>query len=194
MMGQDPADHLLLAGRQVDLSRGQQSMSEDELDIGERQRRVLGHPVGSGVPQRVQRCRTCRGLTGSFEYAVHRMISKRLRPYPPAAPRHHGQVTSLDRPDRAIQVFDLPQPIDQLGDRGHPRHRRQRRIRRADTQRLTANPADITEPAHPIGALSPEMIMHSQSLSSQVRPAPIAISDPVSPPYSRIRVSSDACG
>jgi len=33
-MGQDPADHLFLAGGQVDLRGGQQGMAEDELDIG----------------------------------------------------------------------------------------------------------------------------------------------------------------
>jgi len=34
VMGQHPPDHLLLAGRQVDLSRGQLGMTKDKLDIG----------------------------------------------------------------------------------------------------------------------------------------------------------------
>jgi hypothetical protein len=32
-MGQDPADHLFLAGRQVNLRGGQQRMTQDKLDI-----------------------------------------------------------------------------------------------------------------------------------------------------------------
>jgi hypothetical protein len=34
MMGQDAADHLFLARRQVNLRGGQEGMAEDELDIG----------------------------------------------------------------------------------------------------------------------------------------------------------------
>jgi len=34
VMGQHPPDHLLFAGRQVDLSRGQLGMTKDKLDIG----------------------------------------------------------------------------------------------------------------------------------------------------------------
>lgn len=42
-------------------------------------------------------------------------------------------ITLLDRPDRRVQRLDHTQPFHQFGDRGHPRHRRQARVRRADS-------------------------------------------------------------
>jgi hypothetical protein len=49
VMGQHPPHHFLLAWGQVELRGGRLGMTEHELHVGERQRRVLGHPVGRGV-------------------------------------------------------------------------------------------------------------------------------------------------
>ena len=93
----------------------------------------------------------------------------------------------LDRADRRIQRPDHAEPVTQLGDRGQPRVRRQRRIRRADPHLLTP-PAASTYPAHQIGVLSAGLIITWQRSSSQARAAPIGICRAVSPAYSRIRV------
>jgi len=53
MVGQDPADHVLLAGRQIDLGRGQQRMPQHELHIGQRQLGILGQSIRRGMPQRM---------------------------------------------------------------------------------------------------------------------------------------------
>ena len=81
--------------------------------------------------------------------------------------RHPGQqlpgpepaVALLDRPDRLIQRLDHAEPAAQLGDRRQARVRRQRRIRRADPRLLTLHPP-AAYPAHQIGVLSAEMIIH----------------------------------
>jgi len=77
VVGQHPADHILLAGRQVDLSRGQLGMAKDELDVGERQGRVLGHPVGGRVAQGMQGHRGAGLLVDSLEHPVHGVVRQR---------------------------------------------------------------------------------------------------------------------
>ena len=54
-MGQHPADHVFLARGQVNLSGGQPRMTEHKLHVAEGKGRVLSHPVGRGVTQRMQR-------------------------------------------------------------------------------------------------------------------------------------------
>ena len=46
---QDAADHVLLTGCEIDLRGSQLSVSQYQLDIGQRQHRILGHPVGRRV-------------------------------------------------------------------------------------------------------------------------------------------------
>ncbi|MGH3831061.1 MAG: hypothetical protein ACRDRS_11540 [Pseudonocardiaceae bacterium] len=48
--------------------------------------------------------------------------------------------TRLDRSHCRVQHLNHPEPITQLGYRSHPRHPRQRRIRRADPHPLTSPP------------------------------------------------------
>ena len=57
VVGQHPADHVLRPRRQVKLRGGQLPVAEDGLHVGQRQSRILRHPVGGGVPQRMQRRR-----------------------------------------------------------------------------------------------------------------------------------------
>jgi len=97
-------------------------------------------------------------------------------------------VPLLDRADRGIQRPGHIQPVTQLADRGHPRVRRQRRIRRADPRLLPRSARPAAYPFHQVGASPPEMIITSQRSSSQVKGAPIGICAAVSPTYSRIRV------
>ena len=56
-------------------------------------------------------------------------------------------IAGLDRPDRRIQSLDHAQPVDQLGHRRQPRHRGQRRVRRADPH-PPPQPADLAYCAH----------------------------------------------
>ena len=79
VMGKEAADHFLVSGSQVDLRRGELGMTQDKLDIGDRQLRVLGHPVGGRVTQRVQGRPAPGRLPGPLEHPVHRVISQRPR-------------------------------------------------------------------------------------------------------------------
>jgi hypothetical protein len=47
----------------------------------------------------------------------------------------HGQATIplLDCTDRVIERGEDPEPVGELSNRDHPRHRRQRRVRSTDT-------------------------------------------------------------
>ena len=87
VVGQHPADHFLLARRQVDLGRRELGMAENELHVGERQGRVLGHPVGSRMTQRMQRRRRAGPVVDPLEHAVHRVIGQR----PDRAPQRPPQ-------------------------------------------------------------------------------------------------------
>ena len=49
VMGQHPADHVLLAGSEVELSGRDLGMSENRLHIGQGKGRVLSHPVNRGM-------------------------------------------------------------------------------------------------------------------------------------------------
>jgi hypothetical protein len=102
-------------------------------------------------------------------------------------PASMAPVAGLDRPDRCIQRPDHAESVNQLGHRRHPRHARQRRVRRADPH-PPPQPADITYSAHQMGVLPTSLIVPSQTPSSQVSRAPIAISRARSPIYSRNRV------
>jgi len=89
-------------------------------------------------------------------------------------------IAGLDRPDRRIQQLDHAQAVNQLGHRGHPRHRGQRRVRRADLH-PPPRPGDLAYSAHLIGVLPTLMTVSSQTPSSQVRRAPITICGPCRP-------------
>ncbi len=52
-------------------------MAQNELDVGERKGGILGHPVGGGVPQRVQRRRGPRPVVDPLEHAVHAVVGQR---------------------------------------------------------------------------------------------------------------------
>ena len=54
MVSEDPGDHVAGHRRQVQLRRRQMGVPEHPLHVGQRQRRVSGHPVGSGVTKVVQ--------------------------------------------------------------------------------------------------------------------------------------------
>ena len=101
-------------------------------------------------------------------------------------PGSEAAVPLLDRADRRIERAGHVQPVTQLADRGHPRVRRQRRIRRAGPHLLTP-PAPSAYPAHQIGVLSTGLVVTWQRSSSQARAAPIGIYTGVSPAYSRNR-------
>ena len=119
MMGQDPADHVFLAGRQVDLRRGEPGMTEHELHVGQRQRRILGHPVGRRVPQRVQRRRRACPAGGTLEHPVHRMIGQ--RPERPAQrPPQRLAAAARDQPVHLRLV--KPQPDERVGRCGQFLH------------------------------------------------------------------------
>ena len=68
-----------LPGSEVKLRGGQLRVPEHVLDIGQRKRRVLGHPVGRRVPQRVQRRPGPRQPGGPLEHPVRRMVGQRAR-------------------------------------------------------------------------------------------------------------------
>jgi hypothetical protein len=72
-----------------------------------------------------------------------------------------ASIPLLDRAHRRVQGLNHAQPVTQLADRGQPRVRGQRRIRRADL-RLPALPPPGTYPSHQIGVLSAETIVTSQ--------------------------------
>jgi hypothetical protein len=105
----------------------------------------------------------------------------------PAAARRYAPVPGLDRPHRSVHRGDHLQPLHQLGDRRHPRRRRQRPVRRAHPHPCHTRPPS-PYPCHLVGVLPPAPIMSSQTRSSQVNRAPTAISTPVSRRYSWIRV------
>lgn len=67
--------------------------------------------------------------------------------------RGQATIPLLDRTHPVVERGDHPKPIGQLSDRDHPRHRRQRRVRSADT-----NPA--SQPTYALyrtGALLQQM-------------------------------------
>jgi hypothetical protein len=102
-------------------------------------------------------------------------------------PAAQPPIPGLDRADGRVQQLDHRQSVDQLGHRDRSREPGQRRVRRPDPH-PPPNPADPAYSAHPIGVLPPALIVSSQTQSSQVSRAPIAVSRPVSPGYSRTRV------
>ena len=111
VMSQHPPDDILLARRQVDLRVASWAWPSTSLHVGQRQRRVLGHPVGRGVSQRVQRrrasppggrpARTCgarrdssAGGTGcSVHHNGWRRPAGSARPSPPGKPQPHERVS-----------------------------------------------------------------------------------------------------
>jgi len=68
VVGQQPADHFLIARGQVDLVVASWAWPQDELYVGEREDRVLGHPVCGRVPQRMQRRRGARRSLDPLEH------------------------------------------------------------------------------------------------------------------------------
>ena len=76
-MGQDPADHLFLAGREVNLRGRQKHVSEHGLHVGQRESGVLCHAVGRCVAQRMQGGAASRCLAGALEHAVDRVVGQR---------------------------------------------------------------------------------------------------------------------
>ena len=113
-MGQDPADHFFLARREVNLGRRELGMPENELHVGERQRRVLGHPVGSRVTQRVQRRRRPGPLVDPLEHAVHRVVGQRPGRTPGRPPQRLPPARG-DQPGHLDLVE--PQPHERVGGR-----------------------------------------------------------------------------
>jgi hypothetical protein len=131
MVREHPADHFLLAGRQIQLCGGQQRVAQDKLHVGERQRRIGGHPVGRGMPQRVQRRAGARHRGGPLEHAVHRVIAQRPERPPQRPPQRQPaaagqQPVHLDliqpqpheRIRRGRQRLHRPGPLPDAGDFG----------------------------------------------------------------------------
>lgn len=111
---QHPADHLFLAGSQVDLSSGEQGVPEDELDIGQRQGGILGHPVGGCMPQRVQGRRAARRVGRALEHAVRRVIGQ-WADGPPQGPPQRLPPALEDQPVHLHLV--KAQPDERVGGR-----------------------------------------------------------------------------
>lgn len=106
-MRQDPADHLFLAGRQINLSRTQQGVSEDELHIGQRQRRILGYPVGRGVTQVAQGPVGAQRASRTAEHRPGRWIGQRP---PRAAQRQPQRIVPTHRCHVGQRRLIQPQP------------------------------------------------------------------------------------
>jgi hypothetical protein len=122
-------------------------MAKHELHIGQRQGRILGHTVGRGVPERVQRRRGAGLLVHPLEHAVHRVIGQR----PDRAPQRPPQRLPAPTGDQPGHLHLIePQPhervggsrqllqmagalahhSDQLPSRIHPRQRGRQQLRR----------------------------------------------------------------
>lgn len=147
-----PPVHVDIGGVQVDRHRG----TQPELP---RQRQVFQHPLGCpghpglhGPPLWTSEsaCQTSsggRGQTAHWGDLLPRDVGTlpvqagqevlpgqlRRRQADQQLTGSEPAITLLDRPHRRVQRLDHTQPIHQLGHRGHPRHRGQARIRRADT-------------------------------------------------------------
>ena len=113
VVGQYPADHVFLARCQIQLRGGQQRMTQDQLHVGERKSRVLGHPVGRGMPQRVQRRVRARRRAGPLEHPVRRVIGQRTERPPqrppqrlPAPARQHAVHLQLIQPQPHERIIE----------------------------------------------------------------------------------------
>ena len=104
-------------------------MAQDQLHVGERKGRILGHPVSRGMTQRMQRRIRARHLTSPLEHAVRRVIGQRPeRPAqgpPQRLPAAAGQLAvhlQLIQPQpherirRGRQLLQLPGSLTHHGD------------------------------------------------------------------------------
>ena len=104
-------------------------MAQHQLHVGERQGRILGHPVSRGMTQRMQRRVRARHLTSPLEHAVRRVIGQRPeRPAqspPQRLPAAAGQLAlhlqliqpqPHERIGRGRQLLQLPGPLAHHGD------------------------------------------------------------------------------
>ena len=122
-------------------------MAKHELHVSQRQGRILGHTVGRGVPQRMQRRRGASLLVHPLEHAVHRMIGQRpdrapQRPpqrLPPPGGDQPGHLHLIkpqphERVGGSGQLLQMAGALthdsDQLPPRIHPRHRGRQQLRR----------------------------------------------------------------
>lgn len=72
---------------QVDLRRAQLGMAQHELDIGQRNSRVLRHPICRRVPQRMQRGRGPNQGVHPLEHPMSRVLGQRPDRTPPSPPQ-----------------------------------------------------------------------------------------------------------
>ena len=115
MMGQHPPDHLLLAGSQVNLRSGQLGMAKDKLDIGQRERGILRHPVSRSVPQGMERGRGPGLLVHPLEHPVDGGVGQR----PDRPPQSPPQGLPPPLRDQSVHLNLVePQPDERVGGGG----------------------------------------------------------------------------
>jgi hypothetical protein len=87
VVGQDLGDHIAGQRRQIQLGGRQVGVPEDPLDVGQRQLRIAGHPVGGGVPQVVQGPVGAQRVGGAGEHRPRGVVGQRPQRAPPGPPQ-----------------------------------------------------------------------------------------------------------
>ncbi len=77
-----------------------------------------------------------RSTVTSAASAAARLAGSRSSILPVLAASPVTPVPPLDRTNRRVQFGDHAQPLNHLGDRRYPRHRRQRHVRRTNPNPL----------------------------------------------------------
>ena len=124
-----------------------------------------GDPAGQarrgGGAQPRHRRQLLPGRIGALAVQPHQeVLPGQLRRRDPGQqlPGPEAAIPLLDRADRRIQRLDHAQPVTQLADRGKPRIRGQRPIRRADPRLLTLL-LPAAYPPHQIGVLTAGLVI-----------------------------------
>ena len=156
-------DHVLGHRGQVDLGRAQPGMTHNPLDVGQRHLRIPRHPVGSGVPQVVQRPALPERVPGPGEHAQCRVIGQ-LPERPPQGPPQRLVRSRRDQAPHLLLV--KPQP--------HERVRRRRKL--LHRPRPLADDRDQLPPRIGIGGRRPQQLRRagtSRDPERDQRPVPV---------------------
>jgi hypothetical protein len=114
VVGENLGDHVAGHRREIQLGGGQVGVPEDPLDVGQRQLRIAGHPVGGGMSQVVQGPVGAQRGGGPAEHRPRRVVGQGPQRPAPGPPQ---RVVAPGRQRLVALALVEPQPHERIRGR-----------------------------------------------------------------------------